>query len=153
MLVRLLGRAPQPFTEAFVMTPPEALRAEAVLRWADPLLRGSLAIVWFAAAFVSAFVYPKAESLAMLAAAGSPEGFAPVLLWGAIGLDTLFGVLTIVRPSRLLWLAQLTLVACYSAIIGLFLPEMWAHPFGPLVKNVPILAILVVLLAVTRRRV
>jgi hypothetical protein len=30
---------------------------------------------------------------------------------------------------------------------------MWAHPFGPLLKNVPIVAVLLLLLATTERKV
>ena len=44
-----------------------------------------------------------------------------------------------------LWRAQIGLVAAYSAIIALWLPEWWLHPFGPLVKNIPLLAVLVLL--------
>ena len=33
----------------------------------------------------------------------------------------------------------------YSVIIAIFLPEFWLHPFGPLLKNVPLLAAIVML--------
>lgn len=42
-------------------------------------------------------------------------------------------------------MAQFAVVLGYSVIVACRLPEMWLHPFAPLVKNVPILAALWVL--------
>ncbi len=41
-----------------------------------------------------------------------------------------------------LWAVQAATVAAYSLIIAFALPQMWLHPFAPLVKNLPILALL-----------
>jgi hypothetical protein len=49
------------------------------------------------------------------------------------------------RRRRWLWRAQFVLVLGYTAIITLCLPEQWLHPYGPVVKNVVILAALAVL--------
>ena len=46
------------------------------------------------------------------------------------------------RSHSAIWLLQLITVAAYSLIIAIRLPEMWAHPFAPLVKNLPIMATL-----------
>ena len=46
------------------------------------------------------------------------------------------------RSHSAIWLLQLITVAAYSLIIAFRLPEMWAHPFAPLVKNLPIMATL-----------
>ena len=70
-----------------------------------------------------------------------------------ITLVIAFGVASVLRPSRALWMAQIALITGYSLVIAWRLPEMWTHPFGPLLKNVPILAVLVVLLATARRRI
>lgn len=122
------------------------------MAWAGPLLRLSLAVVWLVTAWVSLFVFPVWDSLRMLARVGVPGWSAPVLLVGAAALDALLGILTLLRPARALWWAQLTLIAFYSAVIAWRLPEMWAHPFGPLLKNLPIAAILIVLLALEPER-
>ena len=37
------------------------------------------------------------------------------------------------------------LILGYSVIIAIYLPEFWLHPFGPLLKNLPILAAILVL--------
>ena len=70
-----------------------------------------------------------------------------LLLAGSSLLDAAFGVLcfTRLRLQAAFWLAQLAAVALYSAIIAFRLPEMWLHPFAPLVKNIPIMAVLLLL--------
>jgi hypothetical protein len=62
-------------------------------------------------------------------------------------LDGALGIACIVRPRRALWLAQGVLVLGYSVTIAARLPEYLWHPFGPLLKNLPILAILFILFA------
>ena len=65
---------------------------------------------------------------------------APVLLIGAAIFDIALGVLTLLpRRPPLLWTAQILLVLVYTAIISVFLPELWLEPFGPVAKNMPIL--------------
>jgi hypothetical protein len=152
LMERLLGRAPMRFVRALEGVPARTLRLDAVWTWAEPLLRIALAIVWLATAWVSLFVYPMSESRALVARVGIEGWLAPVAVWLGAGLDALFGVLTLLRPSRVLWAAQLALILAYSLIITVFLPETWAHPFGPLLKNLPIAAILLVLLATTDRK-
>lgn len=44
-----------------------------------------------------------------------------------------------------MWLAQMALILGYTAIITVQLPEQWLHPFGPISKNVPMLAVLALL--------
>jgi len=61
------------------------------------------------------------------------------------------GIATLVGPRRALWLAQAVLILAYTAIITVFLPEQWLHPYGAVVKNVPILALLLVLHQLEKR--
>jgi len=143
----LLGRAPRPIGQFIPAASGELLRLRALAGWRNALLRWSLAIVWLATALVSAFAYPPADSLAMLARAGIEGWPATAAPYGAAALDAAFGIACIARPRRALWLAQGALVLGYSAVIAACLPEYLWHPFGPLLKNVPILAILIVLSA------
>ena len=151
----LLGRPPRP-AEAFVPAAhADAERAAARLRWLLPLLRASLAAVWFAAAIVSVAFWPTEDSLRLLERSGVPPALGPLALWGASGLDLFFGIATLSPwAGRRIWWGQLALIAGYSAVIALRLPEFWLHPYGPMVKNLPIVAILVALIALappTRR--
>lgn len=143
----VLGRPPRDIEDFIVPTRRTALRAESIATWGVPLLRLALAMVWIAAAIVSLGLYPREQSLALLAPLGLTGIGAAVALYGASALDMLMGMLTLFKPSRMLWLSQILLVALYSIAIAIALPEFWLHPFGPVVKNLPILAVLIVLFA------
>lgn len=142
-LARVLGRPPRAVSAFIPAGLRGALRAQALQRWIHPLLRWSLALVWFITAAVSLGLYPVADSYALLARAGVPSALQPLALYGAALLDLAFGVLCVLpRRPRWLWLAQIALILGYTAIISVRLPEYWLHPYGPLSKNVPMLAVL-----------
>jgi hypothetical protein len=74
---------------------------------------------------------------------GITGNLAPVELYGAAARDIAFGMATLfLRHRRGLWIAQTAAIGVYTMAITLFLPEFWLHPFGPLIKNVPILAVI-----------
>lgn len=145
----LLGHAPRPVARFITPAQAQALRAEAQARWTVPLLRLALAALWLATAAVSAGLYPVADSLALLGRAGVPPAWQPLMLYGAAAVNALLGALTLwplrARWRRRLWGAQALLVLGYSAIITLRLPEYWLHPYGPMTKNLVVLAVLAVL--------
>ena len=149
--VALLGRMPRA-PDRFV--PPElaaAMRRSAQLGWLLPVLRLSIAAVWIVTGIVSLGVYPVADSYALLARAGVGTALAPWALYGAALLDLVFGIATLmVKRRRWLWLAQIALIVGYTAIISVRLPEFWLHPYGPVLKNLPMLAALWLLLELER---
>jgi uncharacterized protein YbjT (DUF2867 family) len=137
--MRLLGRPARPIA-SFVVDP-GAERARAKLDWLLPVLRLAIAVVWIATAIVSAFVYPAADSYALLARSGIPEHLRPLMLYGASVFDLLLGLGTLGLARRSwLWLVQLALIGFYTIVIAFRLPEFLAHPYGPLTKNLPMLA-------------
>ena len=136
---RLLGRAPrQP--DSFI-DDPAAERVRAKLGWLLPMLRVSIALVWIATAVVSAGLYPVEQSYQLLERTGVPSALAPLMLYGAVTLDLVLGIDTLMlKRRRWLWLAQLGLIGFYSVVIAFRLPEFLLHPYGPLTKNLPMLA-------------
>ncbi|KVC87898.1 NAD-dependent dehydratase [Burkholderia ubonensis] len=145
-----LGRPPRGL-RAFIGAQAVALRHEALAAWRRPLLTGSLAIVWIWTAIASAFIHPLRDSLALLAHVHLTGIFALAALYAACALDFVFGVATVVAPSRRLWAAQIVLIVAYSAVIAVAMPGLLAEPFGPVLKNVPILAVLLILFAEEER--
>lgn len=137
----VLGRQPRA-AATFVHEGNRAiLRREAALQWLRPLLRGSLALMWIATGIVSAFVYPREASLALLARTGLHGASASLALFGAAALDALLGIaLSFPALRRASYNAQLLLIAFYTVVITWHLPEYWAHPYGPILKNLPLLA-------------
>ena len=130
-----------------------ALRVRAQVDSTLPLLRGAIALVWIVTGIVSLGLYPVEDSLALLARSGVPASFRPFALYGAALLDLVLGVATLVmKRRRLLWWAQIALIVAYTAIISVRLPEFWLHPYGPLLKNLPMLALLALLLQLEAKR-
>jgi uncharacterized protein YbjT (DUF2867 family) len=137
----LLGRAPRAPRDFIPPHEASLVRTAAQLQWLAPLLRWSVAFVWIVTGIVSLGLYPAASSYALLARVGIEGAPAPVMLYGAALLDLAFGVgILVLRKRRLLWLAQMLTILSYTAIITWKLPEFWLHPYGPLTKNVPMLA-------------
>ena len=103
----------------------------------------SLAILWLYSGLVP-ILFNQADSLAMLHQMHIPTGLDWVLFIGASVVDVAYGVLILTkfRYNPYLWLIQFVTVAVYSVLIAVFLPENFTHPFAPLIKNVPILAML-----------
>lgn len=138
---RVLGRPPRP-PEEFV--PPALARPlgmAARLGWLLPALRTSIGAVWIFTGIVSLGVYPVASSLALLARSGVSPRLQLIALYGAAVLDLVLGLLTFIRRRRrLVWALQAALILGYTAILSLKLPEFWLHPYGPLSKNLPMLA-------------
>ena len=117
------------------------------------LLRISVAFMWLMSGVVSLQPYSTSSSLNLMRHIGVPASLAPMVLIGAAVLDIALGLLTLLpRRVPFLWGAQILLVSIYTAIISVFLPELWLEPFGPVVKNVPILALLLLLNSMEVRR-
>lgn len=137
----LLGHAPR---SAVPRTSADLHCKAAMLTWLLPLLRLSLAVMWIVTGIVSLGIYPVDDSLDLLARAGVPRPLQSAMLYGAARLDLFLGVATLVpmRQRRWLWIIQSALVVFYTAVITIRLPEFWAHPYGQVLKNIPILALL-----------
>lgn len=138
---RLLQRPPRAPQEFIAREERSQAAMAARLSWLLPLLRVSIALVWIWTGVVSLGLYPREESYALLARTGTPASLAPLMLNGAAVLDLALGLATLLaRRRRLLWLIQMALIALYTLIITFKLPEFWLHPYGPLLKNLPLLA-------------
>jgi uncharacterized protein YbjT (DUF2867 family) len=150
----VLGRAPRP-VEAFI-APQEAGAAlqSAWLRTAALLATASVAFVWIWTGLVSMGLYPVAGSLALLADFGLHGRAAWAALYAGALLDLAMGGLTLLAPARWMravWGTQLLVIAGYTALITLRMPEWWLHPYGPLSKNLPMMAAIAMLWVLQRR--
>lgn len=145
--VRILGRQPIALPAFISAERAPAARQNALAAWRVPLLRATLAAIWLITAFVSTFVFPVSDSLILLSKVGLSGTAALISLYGAITVDFLMGLACIGLAGRRLWLFQISLIVTYSIIIAYALPEFLWHPFGPIIKNIAIVAILFILLA------
>jgi hypothetical protein len=148
---QLLGRDPRPVAQFIGAGERRLVRDAAQLNWLVPLLRISVAILWIVTGIVSLAVFPVAESYALLARTGITGRAAPLALGAAGVLDIALGVASLAVRRRWVWWAQIALILVYTLIITWRLPEFWAHPYGPILKNVPILAALLLLARLEER--
>jgi uncharacterized protein YbjT (DUF2867 family) len=149
----LLCRSPRPVEQFLAADVRTLMRQRAQLEWLLPPLRWSIAVVWIWTGLVSFGLYPRADSLALLARTGITGVLADVALYSAAALDLVLGAATLLmRRRRLLWLAQFVLILGYTVIITIRLPEFWLHPYGPILKNLPMLAAIALLYGFEARR-
>jgi uncharacterized protein YbjT (DUF2867 family) len=151
---QVLGRSPRPVAAFVEPARAGAARQEAVLRVWLPVLRWAIALLWLWTGVVSLGLYPVADSLALLGRVGLHGTMAEVALYGAAALDLVLGIATLAVPAwrrGLVWAAQLVLMAGYTVLITVFLPEYWLHPYGPISKNVPVAAAIALLWALEAR--
>jgi uncharacterized protein YbjT (DUF2867 family) len=148
----LLGRPPRPPAAFIAPRDRDAVLARARLDWLLPPARWAVALLWIVSGIVSLAAFPVAESLSWLARAGLTGLAGKLALAGAAVVDVALGIATLAAPSRALWWTQIALMLVYTAVLTVALPAFWAHPFGPVLKNVPLLALLAILLAFEERR-
>ena len=143
-----LGHHPCSLAQFLHSTPPsQAERWHARLYFLRPLLNLSIALVWLWTGWISAFVYPVADSVQMLYRVGISSWLAPWVLYSAALADFLLGIALLFRwRLRLTVALQIGIMLAYSVVITVYLPEFWLHPFGPLIKNLPFFTATLILL-------
>ena len=139
-------RAPEAFIGPAIAT---ALRMQAVWSWLRGILVVTIAITWVAAGLVSWF-YARDYGLALLQALGLAAGVATVAFAASCAVNVALGLAALTNPGRWVWLAQLAVMLFYTGALTAVAPQLWVDPFGPLVKNLPLAAVLLGLAAVER---
>jgi hypothetical protein len=109
----------------------------------DRLLRLSLVAVWLLTA-VASMIELDGQSSKVLAEAGiaSPSWLARCLIIGGAAADLFIGIALWRRPGRASYLAASVLLLVMTAAATVLQPDLWLNPLGPLLKNLPIGALL-----------
>jgi len=106
------------------------------------LARFSLALLWIFTALSSAFFSPEI-GFKVLANAGISGSIAKACLYAGSVLDLLIGLWLISRwQLKKCYLLQVIVIVINSLLLSIIDPSFWLHPFGPLTKNLPILALI-----------
>lgn len=144
---RLLGRSPTSLARGLAIAPARpllALHAELspTLEWA---LRASLAFMWIYTALISA-LWPQASGVLNLLARCGFKGEAGVaVLVASCTLNTALGLATLWRPGTTQYALQTAAVLGYTTTAALNMPELTLDHCGPLVKNLPVLGLVLLL--------
>ena len=128
-------------------------RWHAKLYFLAPLLRLSLSFMWLFSGLTSWFFYPHAISFELLNAAGITGSLQTPLLAISSLIDIIFGLLLFFNYRlRIFGTLQILLIIIYSIIVAIKLPSYWLHPFAPMIKNIPIVAATLVMMAMGSKR-
>lgn len=103
--------------------------------------RASLIVVWLGAAVVSALT-AHSQGPALLRAGGVPEAWHPWLIGAGTAVDLLLGLWMWLAPGRVVYGAALAVMAAMTVVATAIDASLWLHPLGPLLKNLPIAAML-----------
>ena len=115
---------------------------------ATRFMHASLVIVWLGTAAVSALDYfglsgLHHEGARLLADGGiSDSRWQAALIWSGLLADLLIGLALLLRPGRASYFVALFMMAAMTVIGTALQPTLWLHPLGPLLKNLPIAAML-----------
>ena len=105
-------------------------------------MHASLVVVWLGTALVSALEH-KGLSARLLADAGILDThWQALLVWSGLLADLAVGLALCCAPGRSSYLAALALMLAMTVTASVLQPALWLHPLGPLLKNLPIAAML-----------
>jgi len=146
--VERFGFAPLGLEAGLARTPlTEANRWHARVALLRLPLRWSIAFIWLATGIVSAFV-STAEGFRLLEQVGINGPLASLALYGTAYFEIGLGLATAAGwRLRLLGAIQILLMLGFMAILTWGMPALWLHPFGPLTKNIPLIAATLVMMA------
>jgi hypothetical protein len=114
------------------------------------LLRGALVVTWLATAMVSAIEW-NGQSLELLRQAGLHDADTAHALVGlGVAVDLGIGLALLLRPGLVAYGLALAAMLAMTLVATALLPTLWLHPLGPLLKNVPVAALLVALIRIER---
>jgi len=128
-------------------------RWHARLYFLKPLLRIALGVFWLATGIVTLLPAGFAQATVLARHVALPGLPAEALVTGGAILDTVLGLMLLVRWRVVAagWV-QIALALLYMALLTAAAPSLWADALGPLVKVVPIVAATLVMIAIERER-
>ncbi|NOY25213.1 MAG: hypothetical protein GXP62_05015, partial [Oligoflexia bacterium] len=107
------------------------------------VLRFGMAIIWVTEGLLPKILFQQPQELAVVAGSGMVP-FDPSIFLRGMGLAQILsgiGALTLRgRALRLLLWCQILALVLLPLLVSIQRPLLWVHPFGPLTKNLPILA-------------
>lgn len=142
--------APRRFAEALAAAPSHIQdRWHARLYFLRPVLRVTIGLFWISTGLITLVAWPKADSFAMLRAAGVPDVLVPVAFHLGWAFDVLLGYAMVMRENvRLVGSIMLVATVAYLAFVTKSQPWQWLHPVTPLAIVIPLMVATLVVMAI-----
>lgn len=127
-------------------------RWHARLYFLRPVLRISVALLWIGSG-ISGLLMEHSEGARILVTAGVPATAAGPLVLTTSMLDVVLGAAALAR-YRLMVTGTLMVLSVigYTVFLGVTLPGLWVHPFGPLLKNLVLIPAILIMMATDDQR-
>ena len=107
--------------------------------------RLSLGLLWIVTA-VTSISYGSDLGYEVLAKGGITGSLADLSIYSGSALDLVLGVWVLTNWNlKVCYQIQIMVVVIYSLLLTIIDFSFWFHPFGPLTKNVPIVALICIL--------
>lgn len=149
---RRIGFAARSLDEALREPAQVQDRWHARLFFLAPAIKAALVILWIVSGFLGLFI-DDGQAGAFVSSVGLSMTLAGPLRIVTSLLDLCVAVLVLAdRRARWSTAAQLAMVLGYTLVLGTALPALWIDPLGPLLKNIPILLLILVHGAIGDRR-
>ncbi|WP_282609886.1 SDR family oxidoreductase [Pelagibius sp. Alg239-R121] len=117
-------------------------RWHAQLYFAAAMTTLVLAITWIVSGSVGLWVLPDVGQK-IAGRLGLSGGVADIAAAGSCLMDIAVGLwVASRRATGLCALVQTAIILTYTLLLGIAIPELWSDPFGPLIKNLPMLALI-----------
>ncbi len=150
---KAVGFAPRHLAATLAGDPAQVQdRWHARLYFLAPALKAVLVLLWIASGILG-LAYGRSATETLVARLDFPGFWAEPLWVGSSLLDFAMALLLLAdRRGGTAMVCQLLVVAGYTAVLSFALPMLWLDPFGPLLKNLPILMAILVNGALSDRR-
>lgn len=152
-LVQTTGIQPKGYSEVLQENPSFVQdRWHARLYLLKPLVRLVLVLMWLLSALTGIFLPEQTKlALEMLSPLNSTQ--FTLALHASIAVDIVIALLILFNwKPVLIGALQIAAIVVYTLLISIYMPMYWLHPFGPLIKNIPILVLILAQMAIAKDR-
>ncbi|AEV92602.1 oxidoreductase [Rickettsia parkeri] len=120
------------------------------LYFLKPIIKIVLGLFWIMTGIISSiFVYDA--SMQIIISLGFDKQIAPYILYGSCFTDIILRILLIIKNkiNRICSL-QILLILAYTLLLTYLKPILWLDPLGPIFKNIPVILLTLVFMAIER---
>lgn len=163
--ISLLGHRIRTFSEHLQEAPSQITdRLHARLFFVGPLLRLSLAILWLLSGLIPLIYYGQKIPnsmyidyspfiLYLTTIMPLEVNVAAFIFFACIFTNIVLGGLLLFNQRvNLVGALQCIVLVIYTIVVSIYIPEQWGHPFGPIIKNIPLLFATLTMIALSDRR-
>ncbi|MFV9866400.1 DoxX-like family protein [Rickettsia conorii] len=120
------------------------------LYFLKPIIEIVLGLFWIMTGIISS-IFAYDASMQIIISLGFDKQIAPYILYGSCFTDIILGILLIIKNkiNRICSL-QILLILAYTLLLTYLKPILWLDPLGPIFKNIPIILLTLVFMAIER---